>query len=131
MLVVVLALSLVIYRVFKDSPGYQADVASRIETDFQQFLATAPATLKVAEEANVSYFANLRAPWKYRVDGGTLVVSVPVPTSDGTPQGNPLPSTLREPARTVLHEFILGWVRAHLRDTAKKDFALQVKFADE
>jgi hypothetical protein len=135
MFVVVMGLSFVIYKVFKQSQDIQAVVSSRIEKSFNEFLAQAPATMKVAEGSSpqgpVSYVENLKGAWRYQVDGGTLLAIAPVPTADGTPNGKPLPPELREEARKVLTEFVMGWARSHLKDTAKKDFVLMIQFADE
>lgn len=135
MLIAVIGLSFVIYKVFQDSQAYQSSVSTRLEMSFNEFLAQAPATMKVAEgtsaEGPVSYSVSLKSPWKYQVDGGTLIAVAPTPTTDATPQGKPIPPELRDSARKVLTEFIMGWARTHLKDTAKKDFVLLVKFADE
>jgi hypothetical protein len=135
MFVVVMGLSFVIYKIFKQSHDIQAVVSSRIEDSFNEFLAQAPPTMKVAEapsaQGPVSYLESLKSPWKYQVDGGTLVAIAPVPTVDGTPSGKPLPPELRDQARKVLNEFIMSWARTHLKDTTKKDFVLTIKFADE
>ena len=135
LLVAVFGLSFVIYKGFKDARSYQSSVSANLEASFNEFLAQAPATMKVAEgpseKGPVSYSVSLKSPWKYQVDGGTLVATAPTPTTDGTANGKPIPPELRDGARKVLSEFIMGWARTHLKDTAKKDFVLLVKFADE
>jgi|GEM_PF-2750044 len=133
--VAVLGLSFVIYKVFKDARTYKVEVSTQLELSFNEFLAQAPATMKVAEgtseQGPVSYLVSLKSPWKYQLDGGSLIATAPTPTTDATPNGKPIPAELRDGARKVLTEFIMGWARTHLKDTEKKDFVLLVKFADE
>lgn len=135
MFVAVMGLSFVIYKVFKQSQDIQAVVSSRIEKSFNDFLAQAPATMKVAESPSpqgpVSYIEDLKGVWRYQVDGGTLIAVAPIPTTDGTVNGKAIPPELRDEARKVLTEFVMGWARSHLKDTAKKDFVLMIRFADE